>query len=123
MKERFGRCKLIIKRLLIFLFLIGCSNQEQMLQNCADDYFKSVSVKYQDEFLKLNNKQKMQNPFDAIGPIDKNKYKTVLDEKKLNNFLKMNLKNKLKLSSYEEDFKTCVDLKNNNPEIFKAKYK
>ena len=123
MKERFGRCELIVKRLLIFLFLIGCSNQEQMLQNCADDWFKSVSVTFQDEFLKLADKQKLQNPFDAIGPIDRNKYQTVLDEKKLNEFLKMSLKNKLKLSSYEEDFRHCVDLKNNNPEIFKAKYK
>ena len=94
-----------------------------MLQNCADDWFKSVTAKYQDEFLKPADKQKLQNPFDAIGPIDRNKYQTVLDEKKLNEFLKMSLKNKLKLSSYEEDFRHCVDLKNNNPEIFKAKYK
>lgn len=94
-----------------------------MLQNCADDHFKSVSVLFEDKFLKLADKQKLQNPFDTIGPIDKNKYKPVLDEKKLNEFLKMSLKNKLKLPSYEEDFRDCVNIKNNNPEIFKAKYK
>jgi len=107
---------LIIKRLLIFLFLIGCSNQEQMLQNCADDWFKSVTAINQDEFL-------LKNPFDDIGPASKNKNEVIINEKKLNDFLKMSLKKKLQLYSYEKDFQNCVIIKNNNPEIFKAKYK
>jgi hypothetical protein len=112
-----------MRYLIIFLFLAtGCSNKEKMLENCSDDMFK-VSAKYVVEFVKLADGQKLKNPFDAIGPIDKKKYKYVLDEKKLNKFLSLNLKKKLELREYLESFQECVEISKNTPDYFKAKYK